>query len=196
MLRLLKPESAPHTQGDPPAPEPQEESVPKLRQDKRCKSAPLRDPEVTLSQSRSIEGIVTGSHSEAKIAVKNVHADIVRQNDSLKARLKERSKARSSSRPTSPDFMAAPASSYELELELILEHHLIEKQKQITAIKAQFGSQIAEIEALANKSKNGLLTKVVLEMKRSEETAVARAEAELFAKKQEEINALRRKWMK
>lgn len=193
VLRLLRPEAP----AQPPAPEPLED-LPRLNAEKRCKSVPLRDPEpVTLAQTRNIEGIVSESHQVVRTAVKNVQADISRQNDQLKQRLKERSKARSLSRPTSPDFdLPSTANCYEKELEDILERHLLEKQAQIAAVKRQFEDQIAEIEALVAKSQNGLLRKVALEMKKSQEAAQTRVEAELFAKKQEDINALRRKWMK
>jgi len=193
VLRLLQPE----VPVQPPAPEPLED-LPRLNAEKRCRSVPGRDPEpVTLAQTRNIEGIVSESHQTVRSAVKNVQADISRQNDQLKQRLKERSKARSLSRPTSPDFnLSSTANSYEKELEDILERHLLEKQSQIAAVKTQFEGQIAEIEALAAKSQNGLLRKVALEMKKSQESAQARVESELFAKKQDDINALRRKWMK
>ena len=191
VLRLIRPE----TTAPPPAPEPLED-LPKLNADKRYKSVPLREQpaEVTLAETRNIEGIVSESHQVVRSVVKNVQADISIQHDSLKQRLKDR-KTRTLSRPTSPEFDQT-ANSYEKDLEEVLERHLIEKQTQIAAVRSQFEGQIAEIEALAAKSQNGLLRKVALEMKKSQESAQARVEAELFAKKQEDINALRRKWMK
>jgi hypothetical protein len=191
VLRLIRPEPT----APPPAPEPLED-LPKLNADKRYKSVPTREQpaEVSLAQTRNIEGIVSESHQVVKSAVKNVQADISLQHDHLKQRLKDR-KTRTLSRPTSPEVDQS-FNSYEKDLEEVLERHLLEKQTQIAAVRSQFEGQIAEIEALAAKSQNGLLRKVALEMKKSQESAQARVEAELFAKKQEDINALRRKWMK
>lgn len=193
VLRLLQPE----THSLLPAPEPLED-LPRLNSEKRYKSAPLREPSqnTPLEQTRNIEGLVSQSHQVTKSVGLNVQADISRQHDHLKLRLKERAKTRTSSRPTSPDIACMSSSSYEQDLEVVLERHLIEKQTQIAAVRRQFEGQIAEIESLAEKSKNGLLRKVASEMKKSQDAAISRVETELFAKKQEEINALRRKWLR
>lgn len=155
-------------------------------------SLPDLEKSPTTIQRLSLDCDFEETQKGVSTVLKGVHTDLEAQHSLLSKRLQARKQTKSCVQSPS---RAHISDSYNRELESLLERLLLEKFQQTAAIRAQYSSQILEIQSLARKSQNDLLLRVAEEMEKSEAAEVEKLERRLAEKKREELQALHRKWL-
>ena len=152
---------------------------------------------LTFRDSREIDTLMQSSQSESSLTVKKIQTDLHAQNSGASSRLhlrKQRSpRAQDALSPTSPKHFLfptdnpAPASSYEKELERILEKYIRQRTQRQARLQEQYETQIQELEA---GPRSAIVSRVISEMQHAYERDVAALDEEMERAKREEISVL------